>query len=521
MTISEEFWFTYDLTEQELEDIYNYLLETETPLDKFEITKFIINNSIKNLTEKINAEKTALGIVYLPEKQYSVGDVVTFPVRSNESGTVVSVRPGYNPDFPDLQVVDVEFRSGNSASFASNLHEHKLNNPAPLLKDDLLDVDYVFDKFGSRIAEVVADRCSTSNDLVCIARHYFPRALLFDIGIGHLNLCEAVLEMAGGGPLSTKELISQVELPTSNNEKLTEFSLNYALEKDGRFDEVGPSGLVLWFLKRLEPLEVQKPPLTLIFNGRLPDPSIELEGLTELNQLVFDELAEDDSDPSPQPEVTINLSYPHWRAGTLPLTNRVRDIFPTAYETPRVKFAFQDGNNQEKFSGWVVRPSKYVFGLRDWYEQQGVIPGSYITIRRGNEPGEVIVRTQKSKNSRDWIKTVLVGADGGLVFALLKQIINCTFDERMAIMIPDIEAIDSIWKNPSRAKQPVDKVVHTIMKEMGKLNLQNQIHAQELYAAVNVVRRVTTSEILSILYTQPWAKHLGDLYFKLEETSST
>jgi hypothetical protein len=162
-----------------------------------------------------------------------------------------------------------------------------------------------------------------------------------------------------------------------------------------------------------------------------------------------------------------------------------------------------------------------VFGLREWYEQQGAIPGSNITVRRGKESGEVIIQTQKSKNSRDWIKTVLVGTDGGIVFALLKQVISCTFDDRMAIMIPDVNAIDSIWTSSSRAKQPVEKVVQTVMREMGKLNLQNQIHAQELYAAVNVVRRVSTSQVLSILYTQPWAKHLGDLYFKLEETSSS
>lgn len=521
MTINEDFWFSYTLSEQELEDIYNFLLETETPLDKFEITKFIIGKAITAQEEKLKAEQSALGSVYLPEKQYAKGDVLVFPARSNEVGKVHAVRIGFNPDYTDLQVIDVEFESGASASFAANLQDHKLNNPEPLKKDDLMDPDFVFEKFGASLVDSVAESCATSDDLVCIARHYFPRALLFDISIGHMNLCEAVLEMANGGPLSTKGLIEQIELPTGNNENLTEFSLNYALENDGRFDEVGPSGITLWFLKRLEPLEVQKPPMPLVFSGSLPESLDELAGLDELNRLVFDELEEDEVDPALADEVTISLSYPHWRAGTLPLTNRVKDIFPTAYETPRVKFDFADGNSQEKFSGWVVRPNKYVFGLRDWYEQQGAIPGSNIIVRRSKKSGEVIVQTQKSKNSRDWIKTVLVGTDGGMVFALLKQVISCTFDDRMAIMIPDVNAIDSIWSSSSRGKQPVEKVVQTVMREMGKLNLQNQIHAQELYAAVNVVRRVSPSQILSILYTQPWAKHLGDLYFKLEESSSS
>ena len=519
MTISEDFWKSYKLTNQELEDIYNYLLETETPLDKFEITKFIISRAISRKEEERIASQTASGRIYIPQDQYSSGDRILFPSRANATGTVKAIRNGYNPDYPDLQVIEVAFENEKKASFASNLKEHKLNNPTPAVKEKLLDGEFVFDQFGIQLADEIANSCAKSPDLVCIARQYFPRALLFDISIGHLNLCEAVLEMAGGGPLTTAELIDQIELPTSNNDNLTEFSLNYALEKDGRFDEVGPSGVTLWFLKRLEPIEVQKPPFTLTFSGSLPDSIDEIEGLSELNQIVFDELEEDEPLAEPLDEITISLSYPHWRAGTLPLNNRLKALFPTAYETPRVKFDFRDGINNEKFSGWVVRPNKYVYGLREWYEKQGVIPGSNVTIQRSKDPGEIVVKTHKSKNSRDWIKTVLVGTDGGIVFALLKQVISCTFDDRMAIMIPDVEAIDRIWTNASRAKQPVEKVVHSTMREMSKLNTQNQIHAQELYAAVNVIRRVSTSQLLSILYKEPWSKHLGDLYFKLSEVS--
>lgn len=518
MTISEDFWQQYRIAEQDLEDIYNYLLETETPLDKFEITKFIIDKAIETQERVQVLDIASKGTRYLPEKCYAVGDVLVFPHKNNIAGKVTLVRNGNNPDHPELQVIEVEFETGEITSFAANLSDHKLNQPLPPEKNEWLDAEFVMEKYGSILADKVVEKCQQSNDLVCIARHYFPKALLFDISVGHLNLCEAVLEMASGGPLTTLQLIEQIEISTSNNTNLTEFSLNYALEMDGRFDEVGPSGKTLWFLKRLEPGEVQKPPFSLQYIYPQVESSQDTPGLSELSHLVFDELDNDKSDQQVD-EIIISLSYPHWRAGTLPLTNRVKDLFPTAYETPRVKFEFKDGNNSENFSGWVVRPHKYVFGLKNWYEQQGVIPGSNITIRRSKNPGEVIVMTTKSKNSRDWIRTVLVGNDGGLVFALLKQVISCTFDDRMAIMITDVEAIDSIWQNSNRNKQPVEKVILSIMREMGKLNLQNQIHAQELYSSVNVVRRVPPSLILSTLYTQPWAKHLGDLYFKLEETT--
>ncbi len=518
MTINEDFWKNLQVTEKVLEDIYNYLLETETPLDKFDITRYVINQAISDQERNRLARISSLGTVYLPEKVYSVGDQLVFPRRNDDTGKVTYTRKGNNPDHPDLQVIEVEFASGEHYSFASNLSDHALNNPLPVEKEPLLDPTVVFDQFGSSLAEKVVESCNQSSDLVCIARHYFPAALLFDISIGHLNLCEAVLEMAQGGPLSTNDLIEQIELPTGNNKSLTEFSLNHALETDGRFDEVGPSGITLWFLKRMEPQEVQKPPFTLQYSSTLPASEEPIIGLDELNRLVFDEL-EAGTDTGNNDELTISLSYPHWRAGTLPLTDQIKGIFPTAYETPRVQFNFLDGHNQDIFSGWVVRPYRYIYGLKNWYEQQGVIPGSNITIRRSKNPGEVIVQTSKSKNSRDWIRTVLVGTDGVVVFALLKQVINCTFDDRMAIMITDVEAIDAIWNHQGRSKQPVEKVIHTIMREMGKLNTQNQIHAQELYSAVNVVRRVPPSQILSTLYSQPWAKHLGDLYFKLEETT--
>ena len=229
-----------------------------------------------------------------------------------------------------------------------------------------------------------------------------------------------------------------------------------------------------------------------------------------------DEL-EDDCDFEKVDSIKLSLSYPHWRAGTLPLTNNLKNLFPTAYETPRIKFDFVDGNNQEVFPGWVVRPSRYIYGLKTWYDQQGLIPGSIVTIRKGLHPGEVIVQVEKSRNNKDWIRTVLVGADGGVVFALLKHVITCTFDDRMAVMVPDVPAIDAIWSNANKNRQPVEKAILTIMRELGKLNPQGQIHAQEIYAAVNVVRRVPPSVILATLFSQPWSKHLGDLYFKLDE----
>ncbi len=57
----------------------------------------------------------------------------------------------------------------------------------------------------------------------------------------------------------------------------------------------------------------------------------------------------------------------------------------------------------------------------------------------------------------------------------------------------------------------------SVMRELTKLNPQGHVHAQELYAALNLVRRVPPAPMLSLLAGQPRFIHVGDLHFRLEE----
>ena len=75
-------------------------------------------------------------------------------------------------------------------------------------------------------------------------------------------------------------------------------------------------------------------------------------------------------------EVQIRMIFPHWRAGTLPLSQRVRHLFPTAYEAPRIRFMLVDGDSGQKFPGWVVRPHRYVYGL------QGMVSPAWADARQ-------------------------------------------------------------------------------------------------------------------------------------------
>jgi hypothetical protein len=159
-----------------------------------------------------------------------------------------------------------------------------------------------------------------------------------------------------------------------------------------------------------------------------------------------------------------------------------------------------------------------VFGLREWYQNKELIPGNLIRVRHGEKPGEVIVDPVSHRNTRDWVRTVIVGADGGLVFALLKQVVTAAFNERMVIAATDVEAVDQARAQALKNHQSFDKLVNIMMRELTKLNPQGHVHAQELYSAVNIIRRCPPAPLLCLLNTRNDFIHVGDLHFRLEES---
>lgn len=520
LSLRTDYWDTFKIQEDDLEFIYNHLLELETPQTTPELIQALVNERIQQEKSRLLSQRETKGTIYRPKDHYQVGQSLTFPSNNWQEGKVTEIRPGINPEYAAFEVIKVEFSPTDEKEFASGFGDHVLNQPIAVNMDDpQLNPTTVVQKYGKPMVHSLNEMLEANPDLVRIAGRWFPRALLVDVNIGHLNLAEAVLDMAGGGPLSTHAVLEQIELPTDVNSKLTEFSLNLALQEDGRFDEIGPAGEILWFLHRLEPDGVQNVPDTLKYTPLEYNQEEVTDLIKQLDPLVVDELEPFKPVFTKEDEFQLSLTFPHWRAGTLPLTPLLSQFFPTAYESPRVQFTFVDGNTGEKFSGWVIRSSQYVYGLDEWFNSQGVFPGSLITVKRSKKPGEVTILANKHRPAREWIRTALIGTDGGIVFAMLKQNITCSYDERMAIAISDLSALDKLWDS-SKSKHNLEQVILTMMKELSKLNPQGHVHFQELYSSVNLLRRCPPGIIFSILSEKPWAHHLGDLYYKLEESNA-
>jgi hypothetical protein len=520
LTIPADYWQTFQVNKTDIEYLHNHLFESETPMTARELVGVLIEERIRFERVAQAKKRQADGKIYLPKDHYKDGDRLTFPALEWAKGTVTSVRPGVNPQYGEFEVLTVDLEGGGNRMFVAGLVNHILNEkPATDAEEESFEPKVIQSTYGASIEQKLEEAFAGDDGLVRIAGRWFPRALLVDVNQGHLNLAEAVLDMAGGEPLPTSGLLKDVALPEGVNPKLAEFSLNLALQEDGRFDEVGPAGEVLWCLQRLEPENVREVPLFLRYIPIEHDRALLTDEMSRLEAQLDDEFSEAGQGPREEAdEVTISLIYPHWRAGTLPITHRVRSMFPTAYESPRVRFTLVDGKTGEKIPSWVVRKDRYVSGLRDWYEALDLMPGSLVRIRRSKNPGEAIIEAKTHRTTKDWVRTVIVGADGGVVFALLKQTITAEINDRMAFALPAFEAADQLWEAGAQKKRPFDKLVISVMRELTKLNPQGHVHAQELYAAVNIMRRVPFAPLMALLASRPNDFVLvGDLYYRLGE----
>ncbi len=523
ISLRKDYWQNFEVTDQDLDFLNSYLLEVEKPQTSEELLHALVNERIKQEKDSLQKQQQAGGDIYYPKEHYQVGQTLQFPALDWQAGKVTGSRSGNNPELAPFEVIDVELNNGEKRQFAAGFADHKLNQPVLLNSNDpLLDSEKVLEAYGKDLSKLLNDALESSPGLVRIAWMWFPRALLVDINAGHLNLAEAVLDMMGGGPLPTQALMEQIDLPQDVDTNLNEFSLNLALQEDKRFDEVGAAGEILWYLNRLEPEPVREVPTFLRYNAPVQEYSSDtLDLLSDFGPRIIDELEPSLNPPSDDPvdEVRMSVIYPHWRAGTLPLAGNLIHLFPTAYESPRIQFNFVDGNSGEVFSGWVVRNKHYVYGLRDWYLSQGLISGTLLHISRGKKPGEIIIRADKKRPTREWIRTAIIGSDGGVVFSMLKHNLTASVDERTAIVISDFEALDKTWEQSNKQRQPLHQIVRQIIGEMAKLSPQSHVHGEELYAGVNILRRCPPGVILNVLLESTWSRHLGNLYFRQEDSS--
>ncbi|NDJ77364.1 MAG: hypothetical protein GYB65_14015 [Chloroflexi bacterium] len=519
-TQTETYWTDgFELTDRDIESIFSIFLEEETPLTSRDIARRIVQyrvdqeiQSLRRLYEK--------GEIFQPKNAYAVGQTLVFPALDYSVGEIVSERPGNNPEHGDFTVIEVDFGSGQTREFASALQgHHQLNfdgsDSSAMFDQGGVSVESIFEEYADDIIYMLEDRLREDADVVYFAGRWFLKSLLAEISIAHLHLAEAVLHMHEGGPLQTTDIAPQLDLPDEVNPRLQAFSLDNAMFNDKRFDEVGPSGQVLWCLRDLEPTEVLEMPERLKYQPIDYNWELLTDELVALEHELDDELSNLRSPAKPADEVTFSLNFPHRRTGTLPLSSRLRHLFPTSYEAPRILMTLVDGQTGDEMQGWVVREHQYVFGLADFYRHHQLPVGAYLTVKRTETPSRVIIDFTNYRPRSEWIRLAVPGDNDRLAFENHKRSIGAQYDELMVLGADDLKAIDALWIPTTRAVPDLTDTMRNVMAELARLTPQHTVHAKTLYSAVNVVRRCPPGPIFATLAARSEFEHVGGPYWRL------
>ncbi|MBN1201405.1 MAG: hypothetical protein JXJ20_06070 [Anaerolineae bacterium] len=519
-TETEQYWTeTFKITDDDVDHIFSVFLEEETPLSSSEIARRLIRYRIDKEAQHLRRQIDR-GEIFQPQNAYETGQNVVFPALDYTVGKIVAQRPGDNPEYGEFTVLKVDFGSGKINEFASALQvPHKLNFDLDAVEQSgdigTANADAIFDAYSDDIIYLIEERFQQEQDVVYFAGRWFLRSLLADVGLAHLHLAEAVLVMHEGQPLNTTAILKEIGLPQEINPRLQAFSLDHALFNDERFDEVGPAGQVLWCLRELEPEEVVTVPERLRYTSIDYDWRLLTDELAALEREIDDELSNLRSPVEQLDSVTFSLNFPHRRTGTLPLSSRVRHLFPTAYETTHILMALVDGQTGEEIQGWVVREHRYVYGLAEFYRHHRLPVGAYITVRRTDDPSRVVVNFSSYRPRTEWIKLAIPGEDGRLRFEEHKRSIGAEYDDLMALGADDLKAVDALWMPTNQPDRSLANLMRELMVELARLTPQRTVHAKTLYSAVNVLRRCPPGPIFATLVARPEFKHVGGPYWRV------
>lgn len=512
---------SFKVNAEDLDYLAGTILEKDEPQSMDDLLYALIVFRCQREENKIKSELNR-GEIYQPSKHYEVGQQLVFPLFDYAFGTVVGIRPGHNPEHGEFMVVRVQIEGeGTPREFAADLKvAHRLSRGDG---EGIAGSEHshsprdLYTMYGSAIRSTVYNALTQSAQPAFVQEQglWLLRDMLVDIHVGLLNIAEAIIEVKAQ-PVSTTDLLTEMNLPTEVPERIRRVSVNAALRGDGRFDDVGSGDESAWYLRRLEPVESYATPEILHYRPTAYDRLVLGVELLQLEWELDDEWSTDAlvvDTPMLVPSTTIMLIYPHLRSGTLPLSSRARSLFPAGQGT-RTMITLIDGRWGARFPAWVNHEGRYIAGVGAWLEQHKLPVGSFITLERTREPLEYVVDFRPRRMRREWIR-VADERDGELTFQLLKQAVSSDYDEYLAVGEASREALDKVRLQIDEQSLPLHDLVRHVTRELVGLSPQGTVHAKTVYSAVNMVRRCPPGPIFASLATDTSVRSVGGGYWSL------
>lgn len=513
------YWQQFTLESSDIEQLYNHFLENQLPQTTEQLSELIIRHRVANDIQSIRRRMSGKTL-YQPKETFAVGDELVFPSLNFATGTVTDIRKGHNPKENAFNVITVEAedRTHTFATELDNYHAANLGDGGIEQLISMIDSDSIVQQNLSDVSDTVLATLQENEDFLYLGGKWFVQSLLVEIGIGHLHLAEAVLDMQSGGPAATNAILPHLDLGKDTTDEVQAFSLNYAMLNDDRFDEIAPKGQVAWFLRRMEPEPVREVPARLQYKPQPYDEALLTLDLLQLERELSDEWSDYTQSVAPASH-TFALLYPHRLLGTLPLSIQLRSILPLG-RSPRQQFTFKDADNEQPISVWVVKEGRYLYGLSEWYEENSIPVGGTITIRGTDEPNTFTIDChRRARPRREDVRLASVD-DNQLRFELSRRRIACDYDALMLLGTDITAAIDALWNRFATQGRSLSAIVAMVMGELSRLSLQESVHVKTIYSAVNMIYRVPPAPLFAELVRHPAFKAVtGDYQYWMFDKS--
>lgn len=522
-TQTASFWRDeFEVKPEDLDFIYNLLIDNQSPQKLDELAKVLIGEYLRKENAKIDTELSK-GEVYQPQASFKIGQTLVFPAKDFAVGEVTETRGGHNPEHGDFVVIKVHFpETEMNQEFASSLTSphilNQTNGEGALGDEGLMTTEEIYELYQGEISDAILfalEEGPRSNDFVDVNGYWLLADMLTEIHVGHLNIAEALIDVAAE-PIPSAKIIAELDLKSSVVESMQVLSLNHALSQDERFDMVGTDDEFLWFLRRLEPVEALDVPILLRPTQPTYNRSLLSVELLQIEWELDDEWGESSLSselPSIVPTTTLTLCYPHRRCGTLPLNGRTRSFFPQN-KLGRSAVTLIDGRWGNRMQGWVVHESRYVTGLAKWMEEHAIPVGSQITLERTSKPNEIVVDYRTRRAKREWSRMATADLESlKLHFEMSKVQVACEYDEALIVSESDPGPIGQLRVLLNQNRVELTRIVEDLMPELTKLNPQGTVHVKTVYSATNMLRRSAPGPVFYALISNRKFRDLGNGFF--------
>jgi hypothetical protein len=166
----------------------------------------------------------------------------------------------------------------------------------------------------------------------------------------------------------------------------------------------------------------------------------------------------------------------------------------------------------------VVHEHRYVYGLKEWFKVNKVLPGAYVKLQRQSSAAEeetgwrVAISLIPRRMQREWVY-VAADQDGELAFRLQKRPIAYEYDALCAFDEQKRSEMDALWAREAEQDRPFEELVRRVFVDLIKLSSNGMIHSKTVYGAVNVVRRCPPGRVFAMLFRLPEFVTAGDGYW--------